>query len=69
MDIPGYWISVGYGCLSIQIKKRLSISNPVLSKSVDIRLSDYPIGALRDPQTQLKLIRNGSISSIRLVES
>jgi len=30
----------------IQTKKRLSISNPILSKSVDIRLSDYPIGAL-----------------------
>jgi hypothetical protein len=46
MDIYGYWISVGYGCLSIQTKNRLSISSPILSKSMDIRLSDYPIGAL-----------------------
>ena len=46
MDIYGYWISVGYGCLSIQSKKRLSISYPIVSISVDIRLSDYPIGAL-----------------------
>jgi hypothetical protein len=44
--IHGDWISVGYGRLSIQTKKRRSISNPILSKSIDIRFSDYPIGAL-----------------------
>jgi hypothetical protein len=28
------------------IQKRLSVSYPILSKSVDIRISDYPIGTL-----------------------
>jgi hypothetical protein len=46
MDIHGYWISVGYGCLSIQSKKCLSISYPIVSISLDIQISDYPIGAL-----------------------